>query len=364
MKIGPISRIVLFLSLTLALGGAFHTDAASLTYTNTTNIYLSSPGITLTIQGGSLADGLVVNAKSVSVIMSNTTGGTFTLASSQNLSSSTVGSGGTLSQTCSSGIETDTITQTSGSETYTLTPTGSACSVPSSGGGGSGTTLTGGGGSTYDLAINGGAATTATTSVVLSLYGTEAYSTEISNTSTFAGATWIPYATTLPWRLAPGSGPETVYVQFRAVGGTVVGSAQASIDLVPAGPTLGVSSSMQSPPSPSLSAELKALQSELAVLVAKANQATASSSSGSAHFTFTRNLYFGITGNDVKELQRFLISQDAGPAARKLAVHGTTKNFATLTLNALIEFQKDAGIKPAIGYFGPITRAYVNNLLP
>jgi hypothetical protein len=82
--------------------------------------------------------------------------------------------------------------------------------------------------------------------------------------------------------------------------------------------------------------------------------------STSAHFVFTRNLFFGITGNDVKELQLFLILRNAGPAARQLANHVTTKNFATLTLNALIELQKKTGIKPAIGYFGPITRAYVN----
>ena len=34
-----------------------------------------------------------------------------------------------------------------------------------------------------------------------------------------------------------------------------------------------------------------------------------------------------------------------------------------LALNALIEFQKKAGITPAIGYFGSKTRAYVDNLI-
>ena len=33
-----------------------------------------------------------------------------------------------------------------------------------------------------------------------------------------------------------------------------------------------------------------------------------------------------------------------------------------LALNALIEFQKKAGITPTSGYFGPITRNYINNL--
>jgi len=64
----------------------------------------------------------------------------------------------------------------------------------------------------------------------------------------------------------------------------------------------------------------------------------------------------------VKQLQQFLISQNAGPAARALTTHGTTKNFGALTRNALIEFQKKAGIKPASGYFGPISRTYVNSI--
>jgi peptidoglycan hydrolase-like protein with peptidoglycan-binding domain len=66
-------------------------------------------------------------------------------------------------------------------------------------------------------------------------------------------------------------------------------------------------------------------------------------------------------GSDVTHLQRFLISQNAGPAARKLAAHGATTNFGPLTYRALMEFQKAAGIAPASGYFGPITRAYVNS---
>jgi peptidoglycan hydrolase-like protein with peptidoglycan-binding domain len=71
-----------------------------------------------------------------------------------------------------------------------------------------------------------------------------------------------------------------------------------------------------------------------------------------------------MAGNDVQELQQVLISQDSGPAAEKLKAHGTTTYFGSLTKAALIEFQKEAGIKPASGFFGPVTRAYVNNLSP
>jgi hypothetical protein len=125
--------------------------------------------------------------------------------------------------------------------------------------------------------------------------------------------------------------------------------------------------------SSSLALELQALQSQLATLLAQANveSSAGSSSCSSASFSttpkitspFTRNLQLGMTGGEVKELQSFLIAEDAGPAATKLATVGPTGHFLTLTKNALIELQKKACITPAIGYFGPITRAYVNNLI-
>jgi hypothetical protein len=71
-----------------------------------------------------------------------------------------------------------------------------------------------------------------------------------------------------------------------------------------------------------------------------------------------------MTGNDVQQLQRFLIAQASGPAARKLKAHGTTKTFGLLTYAALIELQKSAGIVPAAGYFGAITRAYITSHNP
>jgi peptidoglycan hydrolase-like protein with peptidoglycan-binding domain len=120
------------------------------------------------------------------------------------------------------------------------------------------------------------------------------------------------------------------------------------------------STSVESASTASLIAEIASLEAELVTLQAEANGSTPSSASFS--YVFTRNLSYGMTGNDVKELQLFLISEDKEPAARKLAAHGTTKNFAILTLAALIEFQKNAGIHPASGYFGPVTRAYVKNL--
>jgi hypothetical protein len=187
---------------------------------------------------------------------------------------------------------------------------------------------------------------------------------EVSNTSSFVGATWIPYVTLMPWMLTSAAGQETVYVQFKSVSGFVVGSAQASIDFVPGGALASSSSVAATSSISSLSlspaAQLAALQADLAALLAGSGITISQPSITSPAFLFTHNLSFGVTGTDVKALQLFLISRNAGPAAAMLAAHGATKNFASLTFAALVEFQKSVDITPASGFFGPKTRAYVN----
>jgi uncharacterized repeat protein (TIGR01451 family) len=118
------------------------------------------------------------------------------------------------------------------------------------------------------------------------------------------------------------------------------------------------SSSPSSPPSALSGMTVAEMESLLASLEAQL-QTLEAQASGMTSFTFTRNLSLWNTGNDVKQLQIFLISENSGPAAAKLAKHGTTHVFGILTFNALVEFQKKAGISPASGYFGPITRAYI-----
>jgi peptidoglycan hydrolase-like protein with peptidoglycan-binding domain len=156
---------------------------------------------------------------------------------------------------------------------------------------------------------------------------------------------------------------QTIFVRFRDVSGNIVGSAQGSIDLIPSG-TMTSTSSISSMSSSSLQALIAQLQAQLQSLLAQAAAITSSavsvSSSSSSH-TFTRDLKSGMTGSDVTQLQQYLIKANSGPAARKLKAYGTTTNFGTLTQAALIEFQKKNGIKPASGYFGAITRAYVNS---
>ncbi len=77
----------------------------------------------------------------------------------------------------------------------------------------------------------------------------------------------------------------------------------------------------------------------------------------SSEFQFTRDLYFGMKNDaDVKRLQEFLISK------KYLALGSNTGNFFTLTRDALKRYQVSIGL-PGSGFFGPLTRAKVNQLL-
>ena len=94
-----------------------------------------------------------------------------------------------------------------------------------------------------------------------------------------------------------------------------------------------------------------------AVPATPATPATGSSVSGA----FTSNLTIGSRGDQVKALQVFLnthgyVIASSGPGS----VGNETTMFGSLTKAALAKYQKAKGIKPAVGYFGPLTRASVN----
>lgn len=77
-------------------------------------------------------------------------------------------------------------------------------------------------------------------------------------------------------------------------------------------------------------------------------------------YVFTRDLYLGISDPDVKELQQFLnkkgfIVSTSGPGSP--GNEGTY--FGAKTQAALIAFQSANGIRPAAGYFGPLTRNFI-----
>jgi len=73
------------------------------------------------------------------------------------------------------------------------------------------------------------------------------------------------------------------------------------------------------------------------------------------------DLSIGSKSDGVAALQQYLISENKGSAALALAQVGATAYFGALTRAALAEFQASAGISPAVGYFGPITRGYIGS---
>lgn len=73
------------------------------------------------------------------------------------------------------------------------------------------------------------------------------------------------------------------------------------------------------------------------------------------------DLAIGASGSAVITLQQRLITASAGPAAGALATAGATGYFGAMTASALVEYQLSAGISPATGYYGPLTRAYMES---
>ncbi len=92
------------------------------------------------------------------------------------------------------------------------------------------------------------------------------------------------------------------------------------------------------------------------------NPNTSKVSAQNIRLSFSRSLQQGAIHKDVKKLQEFLNSQGytissvgAGSVGKE------TDYFGPLTQKALIKFQQANGIKPAVGYFGPVTRSYINS---
>ena len=80
------------------------------------------------------------------------------------------------------------------------------------------------------------------------------------------------------------------------------------------------------------------------------------SNSSFASTTFTRDLHFGINGNDVKNLQALLVNEVSYP------INLITGYFGSITQNAVKKLQEKYNIVPALGYFGTITRQKLQTL--
>jgi len=124
------------------------------------------------------------------------------------------------------------------------------------------------------------------------------------------------------------------------------------------------------------SAAVAALQSQLVLLVTQLKLALAQMQAQGTPipesakpflqqqggYTFTRSLITGSTGEDVRELQKYLNSHGFPVASQGPGSPGNeTTRFGAATRAALIQFQAANGIRPALGFFGPATRAYANS---
>ncbi len=110
---------------------------------------------------------------------------------------------------------------------------------------------------------------------------------------------------------------------------------------------VAVSASAQTTSVADLQAMIATLQAQIAAL-------SGGSSTSGASVTFTRDLTLGSSGADVTALQNWLIGKGFTVPA------GATGYFGAQTQSALARYQASAGITPASGYFGPLTRASVS----
>jgi photosystem II stability/assembly factor-like uncharacterized protein len=111
-----------------------------------------------------------------------------------------------------------------------------------------------------------------------------------------------------------------------------------------------------------LRAQIQALIAQINALRAKLGLPPVGGSSPAGQpGLFTRNLTIGSTGPDVKALQIYLNTHGFILAITGPGSPGNETNlFGALTRDALAKFQAAKGISPAAGFFGPLTRAYVN----
>lgn len=77
----------------------------------------------------------------------------------------------------------------------------------------------------------------------------------------------------------------------------------------------------------------------------------------SQKFIFNRDLTIGSSGADVIQLQKIMVARGYLVMPKNTA-YGY---FGGLTRSAVIKYQVEYGIKPSVGYFGPITRKHLNS---
>lgn len=200
----------------------------------------------------------------------------------------------------------------------------------SSGGGGNGG---GGGGSSssrtsrYSVKINNDAKETTSNSVTLKITPvSRATQMQVSNTSNFAQAVWVPFQSNYPWTLTSGGGVKNVYVRYGGRNNAVLGNARDNITLV--------------------------INATATLPVAQVTE-PAGQVLGASTYHFAHDLFRGSSGNDVIELQKILI------AGKYLKINPPTGYYGTMTETGVRWYQGDNRINQT-GIVGAEMRALLN----
>ncbi|MDP2703736.1 MAG: peptidoglycan-binding domain-containing protein [bacterium] len=108
-----------------------------------------------------------------------------------------------------------------------------------------------------------------------------------------------------------------------------------------------------------LQAQIAQLLAQITALQAQLGTVSGGTTGGVAvSCSFTRDLTMGAKGDDVKCLQQYLNASGNAVAASGVGSSGNESTyFGTLTKNALAKWQAANSVSPAVGYFGPISRA-------
>ncbi len=109
---------------------------------------------------------------------------------------------------------------------------------------------------------------------------------------------------------------------------------------------------------------LSDLQAQITSLLAQiAALQGGSATVGGSCTTFTQNLTVGSTGGEVMDVQKFLNTHGAQIASSGAGSPGNESSyFGSLTKAAAAKFQAANGVSPAVGYWGPLTRAKANSM--
>ncbi len=105
------------------------------------------------------------------------------------------------------------------------------------------------------------------------------------------------------------------------------------------------------------------LQAQVQALLAQLSALQGSSSTGAGCYTFTRNHALGNSGGEVMWIQKFLNNHGAQVSATGAGSLGNESSyFGAKTKAAVAAFQAANGVSPAVGFWGPLTRAKANQL--